>query len=89
MMFMVVEIFPQSGCQGDLSPLGQKGTHDAGWIEVRRQLGGGRPRPLFPADGTDDITLLQRWVACWSDLIAFDIVPAVEGKDTARALSGD
>jgi hypothetical protein len=37
----------------------------------------------------DDITLPQRWIAGWSDLMAFEIVPAVEGKDTAQALSGD
>jgi hypothetical protein len=37
----------------------------------------------------DDITLLQRWIAGRSDLIAFEVVPVVEGKDTARALSGD
>jgi Protein of unknown function (DUF3303) len=37
----------------------------------------------------DDITLLQRWTADWSDLMAFEIVPVVSGKDTAEALSGD
>jgi hypothetical protein len=34
----------------------------------------------------DDITLLQRWVAEWSDLIEFEIVPVVPGKETAAAL---
>jgi len=29
------------------------------------------------------------WPAGWSDLMAFEIVPVVEGKDTAQALSGD
>ena len=37
----------------------------------------------------DDITLLQRWIAGWSDLMAFAIVPVVSGKETAEALSGD
>lgn len=36
---------------------------------------------------TDDITLLQRWVAEWSDLAEFEIVPVVAGKDTAAALA--
>src|SRR5262245_41544655 len=44
--------FPQSGRQVDLPPLARKGTHDAGWIEVREQLGDSRPRPVFPADGS-------------------------------------
>ncbi|WP_255468591.1 DUF3303 domain-containing protein [Reyranella sp. CPCC 100927] len=36
----------------------------------------------------DDVALLQRWVTEWSDLIAFEIVPVVPGKDTAAALAG-
>jgi hypothetical protein len=36
---------------------------------------------------TDDVTLLQRWVTEWSDLIEFEIVPVVPGKDTGAALS--
>jgi hypothetical protein len=35
----------------------------------------------------DDATLLQQWVAEWSDLVSFEIVPVVSGKDTAAALS--
>ena len=34
----------------------------------------------------DDVTLLQRWVAQWADVAAFEIVPVVAGKDTAAAL---
>jgi hypothetical protein len=36
---------------------------------------------------TDDVTMLQRWVAEGSDLIEFEIVPVVAGKDTAAALA--
>lgn len=35
----------------------------------------------------DDVTLLQRWVAEWSHLIEFEIVPVVAGKETAAALA--
>jgi len=35
----------------------------------------------------DDITLLQRWVSEWSDLMECEIVPVVAGKDTAAALA--
>jgi hypothetical protein len=37
--------------------------------------------------GADDITLLQRWISGWSDLMAlmaFEIVPMVEGKTRSR-----
>ena len=37
----------------------------------------------FQVMETDDIALLQRWVAEWSDLTGFEIVPVLPGKDTA------
>jgi hypothetical protein len=37
----------------------------------------------------DDITLMQRWAAEWSDLVEFEILPVVQGNDTAAALSPD
>ena len=36
----------------------------------------------------DDVTLFQRWVAEWSDLAEFEIVPVTPGKSTAEALAG-
>jgi Protein of unknown function (DUF3303) len=36
---------------------------------------------------SEDVTLLQRWVAEWCDLGAFEIVPVVAGKETAAALA--
>jgi hypothetical protein len=41
----------------------------------------------FQVMDCDDVTLLQRWVADWSDLTEFEIVPVTPGKDTAAALS--
>jgi hypothetical protein len=35
----------------------------------------------------DDVTLLQQWVVRWSDIIHFEIVPVVPGKDVAGALA--
>ena len=50
--------------------------------------GGFAGRPPLPAlMKCDDITLLQRWAVEWSDLIEFEIVPVVEGKETGAALS--
>ena len=34
------------------------------------------------------VELLQQWVAQWSDLVEFEIVPVVAGKDTAAMLAG-
>lgn len=35
---------------------------------------------------TDDITLFQRWIADWQEVVEFEVVPVVEGKATREAL---
>ena len=35
----------------------------------------------------DEVTLLQQWIVQWSDLIHFEILPVVAGKDVAAALA--
>jgi hypothetical protein len=35
----------------------------------------------------DNVAMLQQWVAQWSDLIEFEIVPVVERKETAEAFA--
>jgi len=34
----------------------------------------------------DDVTLFQRWIAEWSELVEFEVVPVVEGSSTREAL---
>ncbi|WP_292311849.1 DUF3303 family protein [Mesorhizobium sp.] len=36
----------------------------------------------------DDVTLLQRWVLEWADLVEFEIVPVATNKDMVEELSG-
>ncbi|MER9397346.1 DUF3303 domain-containing protein [Mesorhizobium sp. M0615] len=35
----------------------------------------------------DDVTLLQRWVIEWSDLVEFEIIPVATNKDMTAALA--
>ena len=35
----------------------------------------------------DDVTLVQRWVVEWADLVGFEIVPVATSKDTVVGLS--
>ena len=35
---------------------------------------------------TDDVTTFQRWIADWQEVVEFEVVPVVEGKDTRAAL---
>ncbi len=89
MQFMVVETFRNQDAKAIYRRLRDRGrmmpdgvTFVSSWVAADL----GRCFQLMEAD---DVSLLQRWVAAWSDLMAFEIVPVVSGKDTAQALSGD
>jgi hypothetical protein len=87
MLFMVVERFRNQDAksiyrrlrdQGRMMPDGLKFV--SSWVsaDVSR---------CFQLMECDDVTLFQRWVAEWSDLMEFEIVPVVAGKDTGAALA--
>ena len=87
MLFMVIENFRDHDAksvyrrfrdQGRMMPDGMNFV--ASWVAA--DLG-----RCFQIMEADDVTLLQRWVAEWSDLAAFEIVPVAAGKDTALALA--
>jgi|SRR5579872_3435912 len=89
MLFMVIERFrDQDGKavylrfreRGRLAPDGL--TYVGSWVEASLDR-------CFQLMECDDVALLQQWVAQWSDLVEFEIVPVVPGKDTAAALSPD
>jgi Domain of unknown function (DUF3303) len=86
MLFMVIERFRSQNAKAIYSRFGEKGrlTPDGlGFVDswVTADLG-----RCFQIMECDDLTLLQRWVAEWSDLIEFEIVPVVRGNDTGAAL---
>ena len=37
---------------------------------------------------SDEVAPIQQWVADWCDLVEFEIVPVLSGKETAAALAG-
>jgi Protein of unknown function (DUF3303) len=86
MLFMVIERFRRQDALAVYREFRQKGrqmphglTFVGSWVsaDVGRCF-----QPLV----CDDVTLLQRWVATWSHLIEFEVVPVTPGKDTAAAL---
>ena len=88
MLFMVIERFRDQNAKavyrrfrdkGRMMPDGLKFV--GSWVTV--DLG-----RCFQVMETDDVTLLQRWAAEWSELVEFEIVPVTSGKDTAEALAG-
>ena len=88
MLFMVIERFRNQDAKAVYRRFRDKGrmmpdglTFVGSWVSADL----GRCFQLMEAS---DVTLLQRWAAEWSDLVEFEIVPVVAGKDAAATLSG-
>jgi hypothetical protein len=87
MLFMVIEEFRDQDAKSVYRRFREKGrmmpdglTFVNSWVSA--DLG-----RCFQLMECDNVTLLQKWIAEWSDLMAFEIVPVVPGKDTAAALA--
>ena len=87
MQFMIIErfrnrdpkpIYRRLRDQGRQMPDGL--TYVSSWIEPNFDR-------CFQVMECDDVTLLQRWVAEWADLVEFEILPVTAGKETAAALT--
>ena len=86
MLFMVIEKFRDRDAkaiyrrfrdQGRMAPDGLK--YVGSWIEANFDR-------CFQLMECDDPRLLQTWVAFWSDLIEFEIVPVVPSAETRAAI---
>ena len=87
MLFMVIERFRNADAtpigerfvkQGRMMPEGL--TFVSSWVAADL----GRCFQLMEAE---DATLFQRWIAGWSDLMEFEVVPVTTGAETAEALA--
>ena len=87
MLFMVVETFRNQDAKSAYRRFRDKGrlmpeglTFVGSWTAADLSR-------CFLIMECEDITRLQQWVAAWSDLVEFEIVPVVAGNETAAALS--
>jgi Protein of unknown function (DUF3303) len=87
MLFMVIEEFRDQDAKSVYRRFREKGrmmpdglTFVNSWVSA--DLG-----RCFQLMECGNVTLLQKWIAEWSDLMAFEIVPVVPGKDAAAALA--
>jgi hypothetical protein len=88
MLFMVVEKFRDQNARAVYRRLRDKGRGIPDGLKfvgswVSADLG-----RCFQLMEADDVTLFQRWIVDKSDLVEFEVVPVVAGKDTAAALAG-
>ena len=86
MLFMVLERFKNRDAKAVYRRFRDHGrgapeglTYVGSWIEANLDR-------CFQLMECDDPRLLQAWVAFWSDLIEFEIVPVVPSAETRAAI---
>ena len=89
MLFMVVEHFRNQDAKAVYRRFRERGRMLPEGASVVNSWVAADLGRCFQLMECDDLTLLQRWAAAWSDLVAFEIVPVVPGKETAAALAGE
>ncbi len=87
MLFMVIEQFRNQDAKSVYRRFHQKGRLMPDGLEFVNSWVAADLGRCFQLMECGDIALLQQWVAEWSDLTHFEIVPVVPGKETAAALA--
>jgi len=88
MRYMVIEtylpgpgpVYARAAAEGRMLPDGLHYVES--WVEAD---GLGR---CFQLMETDDPELLDEWIARWSDLVAFEVVPVVSSAEAAEQMTG-
>jgi hypothetical protein len=74
------EVYERFRAQGRLAPEGLE--YIDSWVssDVRR---------CYQLMRTDDARLLEQWAAQWQDLVDFEFVPVITGREAAVKVLGD
>ena len=86
MLFMVIERFRNRDARAVYRRFKERGRgapeglrYVDSWIEASLDR-------CFQLMECDDVGLLQRWVASWSDLIEFEIIPVAPSGETRQVI---
>jgi len=86
MMFMVIETFHNHDARSIYERLRDKGRQMPEGLKFVNSWVSADLGRCFQLMETDDLTHFQRWITGWSDLMAFEVVPVVQSRETAIAL---
>ena len=86
MLFMVIERFRNQNARAVYARLETRGRSMPEGLTFASSYVTADLGRCFQLVEASDVTLLQRWVSEWADLVDFEIVPVVAGKDTAAVL---
>ena len=86
MQFMVIEKFRNQDAKSVYRRFRDKGRMVPDGITFVNSWVSADLDRCFQIMECSDVTLLQRWVTSWSDLVEFEVIPVSPGKDVAAAL---
>ena len=88
MQFMVIETFDPAKAPDIYRQFQERGRgipEGLSYVDSWVDAGLGRVWQIME---TDDVALLQEWIAFWADLVVdFEVVPVTKSADTLRALA--
>ena len=87
MLFMVIEKFKNQDGKAVYRKLCDSGRALPDGLKFISSYVSADLSRCFQLMETDDVTLFQRWIADWQDVVEFEVVPVVEGKTTREALA--
>ncbi|MCP4329367.1 MAG: DUF3303 domain-containing protein [Alphaproteobacteria bacterium] len=86
MLFMVIESFRNRGAREVYRRFDEQGRLMPPGLEYRGSWVAADLGRCFQLMECGDVALLHEWVAQWSDLIEFEIIPVTSGDVAAAAL---
>ncbi len=86
MLFMVIETFKNQNGKAVYERLREKGRQMPDGLNFVQSWVSADLGRCFQLMETDDVTLFQRWIAEWQEVMGFEVVPVTEGRQTAIAL---
>ena len=84
MLFMIVETFPDT--LAVYRRLRDEGRSAPAGFEVRGAWVDAALGRCFMLVEADEVSAIQAWAAHWEDLGDFEVVPVLDGSETARRL---
>lgn len=86
MMFMVIETFRDQNAKAIYQRLRDQGRQMPDGLKFVNSWVSADLSRCFQLMEASDVTLFQRWIAEWADLMEFEVVPVAQSRETAIAL---
>jgi len=87
MLFMVIETFRNQNGKAVYRKLRDSGRALPDGLKFVASYVTADLDRCFQLMETDDVTLFQRWIADWQEVVEFEVLPVTEGKTTREALT--